>query len=57
MVDSLENIGQGLSRAEPTKLEELYRSLRLDMVFDALERAVEVTINPGRGSKRVRGGT
>ena len=55
MVDSLENVGRGLNRADPAQLEDLYGSLRLEMVFDASERAVEVTISPGRDSARVRG--
>jgi hypothetical protein len=57
MIDYLGDIGQTLNRADPEKLEELYRSLRLEVVYHSEERAAEVTIRPGRGSERVRGGT
>ena len=57
MIDYLGDIGAALNRADPAKLEELYRSLRLEVVYHPEERAADVTIRPGRGSERVRGGT
>jgi hypothetical protein len=57
MIDDLGNIGRALNRTDPAKLEELYRSLRLEVVYHPEERVAEVAIRPGRGSERVRGGT
>jgi DNA invertase Pin-like site-specific DNA recombinase len=58
MIDSLGEVKQKLSRADPTQLEDLYDKLRLEMIYDAEARAVDVTIQPTRrGSKCVRGGT
>jgi DNA invertase Pin-like site-specific DNA recombinase len=58
IVDELSNIGATLDRADPTGLEELYAALRLEMIYDANTRTVEVTIRPARrDSERVRGGT
>jgi hypothetical protein len=58
IVNELGDIGQALDRADPTGLEELYAVLRLEMVYDASAKTVDVTIRPaGRGSERVRGGT
>ncbi|HWM06489.1 MAG TPA: hypothetical protein VNP92_29460 [Actinophytocola sp.] len=56
MIDYFGIIGVALNRADPAKLEELYRSLRLEVVYHPDERAADVTIRPGRGSERVRGG-
>jgi hypothetical protein len=58
VVDELGDVGQALDRADPAGLEELYAALRLEMVYDASAKTVDVTIRPaGRGSERVRGGT
>jgi hypothetical protein len=57
MIEYLGDIGVALNRADPAKLEELYRPLRLEVVYHPEERVAEVTIRPGRGSERVRGGT
>ena len=48
MIDYVGNIGVALNRADPAKLEELYRSLRLEVVYHPEERAADVTIRPGR---------
>jgi hypothetical protein len=56
MIDSLGEVKQKLSRADPAQLEDLYEKLRLEMIYDAEARAVDVTIQPTRrGSKCVRG--
>jgi hypothetical protein len=58
MVDYLGDVGASLNGADPAKLETLYEALRLEMVYDAEQRAVDVVIRPARrGSARVRGGT
>ena len=58
MINDLGDVGQALDRADPTGLEDLYSALRLEMVYDASAKTVNVTIRPaGRGSARVRGGT
>jgi hypothetical protein len=56
MIDYAGDIGRALTRADPEKLEELYRTLRLEVIYYPEERAADVTIRPGRGSERVRGG-
>jgi hypothetical protein len=58
MIDELGDVGQALDRADPAGLEALYSALRLEMLYDASSKTVDVTIRPaGRGSARVRGGT
>jgi DNA invertase Pin-like site-specific DNA recombinase len=58
LIDQLGNVGEALNRADPAGLEELYSALRLEMLYNAEARVVEVSIRPaGRGSARVRGGT
>jgi hypothetical protein len=58
MIDSLGEVGHTLNRADPTRLQELYEALRLEMIYDADTRTVDVTIQPARrGSARVRGAT
>ncbi len=58
MIDELGDVGRALDRADPAGLEDLYSALRLEMVYDASAKTVNVTIRPaGRGSARVRGGT
>lgn len=54
-IDSLSGAGD-LNRADPAKLEKFYDDVRLEMIYDAEERAVDVTIRPlGRVSAGVRG--
>jgi DNA invertase Pin-like site-specific DNA recombinase len=58
IVDELGDVGAALDRAHPASLEELYATLRLEMIYDVSTKTVDVTIRPtGRGSTRVRGGT
>ena len=58
MIDELGDVGHALNRADPAGLEELYSTLKLEMVYDASAKTVNVTIRPAnRGSARVRGGT
>ncbi len=57
IIDSLGDVGHALNRADPTRLQELYEALRLEMTYDPDTRTVDVTIQPAsRGSARVRGG-
>ncbi len=56
MIDSLGDVGGALNEADPERLEQPYEALRLEMTYDAEERAVDVAIRPARrGSERVRG--
>jgi len=56
MIDYLRDVGSALNEPDPAPLEALYTALRLEMIYDADERAVDVTIQSGgRGSERVRG--
>ena len=57
MLDQIGDVGAALQRADPAKLEELYRSLGLEMTYRSAERLVEVTAQPRVVSERVRGGT
>lgn len=57
MIDSLGDVGAALSDAQPDNLSRLYQALRLDLRYDPLERAVEVTASPRVVSAGVRGGT
>jgi hypothetical protein len=58
MIDELGDAGHALDRADPAGLEELYSAPKLEMVYDASAKTVNVTMRPtGRGSARVRGGT
>jgi hypothetical protein len=57
MLDHIGDVGKALQRADPAKLEELYRSLGLEMIYRSAERLVEVTVQPRVVSERVRGGT
>jgi DNA invertase Pin-like site-specific DNA recombinase len=57
LIDDLGDVGQALNRADPAGLEDLYATLRLEMVYNADTKTLDVTIRPaGRGSARVRGG-
>jgi hypothetical protein len=57
MLDHIGDVGAALQRADPAKLEELYRSLGLEMTYRSADRLVEVTVQPRVVSERVRGGT
>ena len=57
MIDYIGDVGSALKRADPASLEKLYGSLRLEVIYHPEERTAAVTIRPGRGSERVRGGT
>jgi hypothetical protein len=58
MIDYLGDVGRALNQADPARLQDLYEALRLEMIYDAEARTVDVTIRPaGRGSAGVRGGT
>jgi hypothetical protein len=50
MVDSLGDIG-----ADPARMQKIYKSLRLEMVYDNDDRAVDVVIKPFGGYWGVRG--
>jgi hypothetical protein len=52
MLDHIGDVGAALQRADPAKLEELYRSLGLEMTYRS-----EVTVQPRVVSERVRGGS
>jgi hypothetical protein len=54
VIDYLGDIGTALTRADSEKLEELYRSLRLEVIYHPAERVADVTISPGRDGEHVR---
>ncbi|HEU5474326.1 MAG TPA: recombinase zinc beta ribbon domain-containing protein [Actinophytocola sp.] len=56
-LDSLEDqIGSAFNDGDPAQLDALYEELRLEMIYHAKQRTVDVTIRPdGRDSERVRG--
>ena len=49
MVDSLGDVGAALNRANPDRIRKTYNSLRLEMVYDHEERAVDVIVKPSGG--------
>ncbi len=59
MINSMEDVSEALTRADPQNLTALYEALRLQIVYDPASRAVDVIVQPrGRvNSARVRGGT
>jgi hypothetical protein len=58
LINDLGDVGQALNRADPAGLEDLYATLRLEMIYNADTKTIDVTIRPaGRGNARVRGGT
>lgn len=57
MIDYLDTIGRQVNDAGPAKLQELYTALDLELLYNAEDRMLDVSIRSGRGSKRVRGGT
>jgi hypothetical protein len=56
MVDSLRDVGAALNRANPDRMSKIYDSLRLEMVYDHDERAVDVVVKPLEGLVRVSEG-
>uniref|UniRef100_UPI0031CE372B recombinase family protein n=1 Tax=Saccharothrix mutabilis TaxID=33921 RepID=UPI0031CE372B len=55
MIDSFGDVHEIIKRADAAKLEQLFAELRLEMVYNAEGRTVDVTIRPaGRVSARVR---
>ncbi|MGH7746620.1 MAG: recombinase family protein, partial [Candidatus Dormibacteria bacterium] len=59
MIDSIGDVGTALTQVQPQNLTVVYETLRLQMVYDPVSRAVDVTVQPrGRvNGARVRGGT
>jgi DNA invertase Pin-like site-specific DNA recombinase len=59
VINSVGDVGEALTGADPQSLATLYEALRLQMVYDPASRSVNVTVQPlGRvNSARVRGGT
>jgi DNA invertase Pin-like site-specific DNA recombinase len=57
-IDQLADTAGGLRKAPPSKLQEFYEAVSLEMLYNAEGRTVDVTIRPvGRDSECVRGGT
>jgi hypothetical protein len=57
MVDSLSVLGRQVNHASPARLQELYGEIGLEMVYNAKERMIDVTILPPRRVNAcVRGG-
>ena len=56
IVDSLGDVGAALNRANPDRMCKIYDSLRLEMVYDHDERAVDVVVKPLGGLVRVSEG-
>ncbi|MFD2415415.1 recombinase family protein [Amycolatopsis pigmentata] len=55
-IDSLSDRGRALNSVSPEKLQDFYEDLALEMIYQAEERAVDVTIHPARRvSTGVRG--
>jgi hypothetical protein len=48
MVDSLSVLGHQVNHASPARLQELYGEIGLEMVYNAKEWMVDVTIRPPR---------
>jgi hypothetical protein len=46
MVDSLGDIGASLTRANPERMQRIYKSLRLEMVYGHEEQVLDVVIKP-----------
>jgi hypothetical protein len=58
MVDSISALGRQVNHASPARLQELYGEIGLEMVYNARERMVDVTIRPPRRVNAcVRGGS
>ncbi|MBB5923604.1 DNA invertase Pin-like site-specific DNA recombinase [Actinoalloteichus hoggarensis] len=57
MIDSLGDVGAALSEANPDRLAELYRELRLELRYENEKEAVYATASPRVNSDCVRGGS
>jgi hypothetical protein len=53
MVDSLEDVGDALNRANPARMAKLYEELRVEIVYDPEAKAVDVAVRPLGGVVRV----
>lgn len=51
----INTIARQLNDASPANLQELYTALDLELLYNAEDRMLDVSIRSGRGSKRVRG--
>ena len=49
MVDALGDVGASLNGANPDRMRKIYDSLRLEMIYDHSERAVDVIVKPSGG--------
>ena len=56
MIDALGDVGHGLNRANPTRLQKIYENLRLEMIYDPEIKAVDAAIRPLGGVVRVSEG-
>ena len=58
MINSIGDVSEALTGADPQSLTTLYEVLRLQMLYDPASRAVDVTVQPRErvNSARVRGG-
>jgi hypothetical protein len=56
MLDQISDVVAALQRADPAKLEDLYRSPGPEMTYHRPVRLVEVKVQPRVASERVRGG-
>jgi hypothetical protein len=46
MVDALGDVGASLNGASPDRMRKIYDTLRLEMIYDYSERAVDVIVKP-----------
>ncbi|RSN39112.1 hypothetical protein DMC64_38910 [Amycolatopsis sp. WAC 04197] len=53
MVDAFGELGRQVGNASPGRLQQLYGEIGLEMVYNARERTVDVTIRPPVGLMRV----
>jgi hypothetical protein len=56
MVDAIGDVGASLTRADPARMQKIYKSLRLEMVYDSEEQALDAVIKPRGGIVRVSEG-
>ncbi|RLK58695.1 hypothetical protein [Actinokineospora cianjurensis] len=55
MINYLDTIGRQVNDASLAKLQQLDTALDLELLYNAEDRMLNVSIRSGRGSKRVRG--
>lgn len=46
MVDALGDVGTWLTRADPAKMAKIYKGMRLEMIYDHGEQALDAVIKP-----------